>query len=106
MASFKFSELRKTKKGAPVSPEVNAIGREAVLKIKDADALKLFDDAEKMRWHGELYYPAKEPMLEVKFRRGVFVYLKINVEQGKALFRLNVINENVDFREDGHNERT
>ena len=100
--SLKFSELKKIKRGEAVSSDANKIALEAVIKLGKSELIELFKKAESLRWHGELLYPkdADIPVFECKFRHGIFQYFKLNITEGKALFRLNVINENVDFRED------
>jgi hypothetical protein len=96
----RFSEIKKSKRGDALDPLVNQIPRDAVKRIEDEALLGLFDEAESKRWYGELLYPVESGQIEFKFRHGVCQFFKIVIPKGKAFFRLNVINSNVDFRGD------
>lgn len=105
---LKFADLKKIPRGKELPADANAIARIAVEKLRDPDALELLREAEVNKWHGSLIYPIDDnPRLEIKFRRGVFQFMTINVLKGKTLFRMTVINDNVEFgkdKEDGHPE--
>lgn len=95
--AHKMSDLWKVPKGVMFAEGVNAIPREAVVRIGDEDAVRLFDEADKKKWYGELSYPGDTPVIKATFRRGVCQFVKIRRMEGKALFWLNVINDNVSF---------
>lgn len=94
---LRFEDLKKIRRGEAVPFEANAIARDAILKLPDTSAIKLFNDAELNKWHGTLLFPADRPAIEIKFRRGVFQFMAINICKENSIFKMTVINENVDF---------